>query len=69
MSALLPKADIVHHDGNVRFVPKADVMQCSKLRLGAACLVIVVLGDISEQFNILPAMAWAVQIALVITST
>ena len=27
--------------------------------LGVACLVMVVLGDISEQFNILPAMAWA----------
>jgi hypothetical protein len=25
MSALLPKADIVHGGGNVRFVPKADI--------------------------------------------
>jgi hypothetical protein len=25
MSALPPKADIVHHCGNVRFVPEADI--------------------------------------------
>jgi hypothetical protein len=25
MSALPPKADIVQHGGNVRFVPKADI--------------------------------------------
>jgi hypothetical protein len=25
MSALPPKADIDHHGGNVRFVPKADI--------------------------------------------
>jgi len=29
MSALPPKADIVQHDRDVRFVPKADIMQCS----------------------------------------
>jgi hypothetical protein len=29
MSALPPKADIAERDRNVRFVPKADVMQCS----------------------------------------
>jgi hypothetical protein len=26
MSALPPKADIVQHGGNVRFVPKADMV-------------------------------------------
>ena len=30
MSALPPKADIVWHRGNVRFVPKADILRCSK---------------------------------------
>jgi hypothetical protein len=30
MSALPPKADIVGHDGDVRFVPKADIWHCSK---------------------------------------
>jgi hypothetical protein len=29
MSALPPKADIVGHDGDVRFVPKADIPGCS----------------------------------------
>ena len=29
MAALSPKADIDHDDGNVRFVPKADVLRCS----------------------------------------
>jgi hypothetical protein len=28
MSALPPKADIVDHDPDVRFVPKLDIMQC-----------------------------------------
>jgi hypothetical protein len=28
MSALPPKADIVHGGGNVRFVPKADISRC-----------------------------------------
>ena len=28
MSALLPKADIGTQPRNVRFVPKADIMQC-----------------------------------------
>jgi hypothetical protein len=27
MSALPPKADIVQHGGNVRFVPKADIVK------------------------------------------
>jgi hypothetical protein len=31
MSALPPKADIVHGSGNVRFVPKADIVAASKL--------------------------------------
>jgi hypothetical protein len=30
MSALPPKADIVHGGGNVRFVPKADILRCGK---------------------------------------
>jgi hypothetical protein len=30
MSALPPKADIVRHGGNVRFVPKADILRCSR---------------------------------------
>jgi hypothetical protein len=30
MSALPPKADIDYLDGHVRFVPKADIMRCSK---------------------------------------
>ena len=30
MSALPPKADIRWRDSNVRFVPKADQVQCSK---------------------------------------
>ena len=30
MSALPPKADIGTRSWNVRFVPKADIMQCSK---------------------------------------
>jgi hypothetical protein len=28
--ALHPKADIVQHGGNVPFVPKADILRCSK---------------------------------------
>jgi hypothetical protein len=41
MSALLPKADIAELEENVRFVPKADIMQCNTLirslrRRGAA---------------------------------
>jgi hypothetical protein len=30
MSALPPKADIAERDRNVRFVPKADKVRCSK---------------------------------------
>jgi hypothetical protein len=30
MSALLPKADIVGRNGDVRFVPLADILRCSK---------------------------------------
>jgi hypothetical protein len=30
MSALPPKADIAERDLDVRFVPKTDIMQCSK---------------------------------------
>jgi len=30
MSALPPKADIVDHDWDVRFVPKADILRCGK---------------------------------------
>jgi hypothetical protein len=30
MSALAPKADIVRHGGNVRFVPKADLPAFTK---------------------------------------
>jgi hypothetical protein len=30
MSALPPKADMDQHARDVRFVPKADIMQCSK---------------------------------------
>jgi hypothetical protein len=32
MSALPPKADIVQHDCDVRFVPKADIPRCGKRR-------------------------------------
>jgi hypothetical protein len=32
MSALPPKADIVQRDRHVRFVPKADILRCSKER-------------------------------------
>jgi hypothetical protein len=32
MSALPPKADIVQHGGNVRFVPFSDQVQRSKTR-------------------------------------
>jgi hypothetical protein len=32
MSALPPKADMVQHDRDVRFVPKADIRHCSKTR-------------------------------------
>jgi hypothetical protein len=31
MSALPPKADIAQHGGNVRFVPKADIVGADKL--------------------------------------
>jgi hypothetical protein len=34
MSALPPKADIVHGGGNVRFVPKADMGVDGSLSLG-----------------------------------
>jgi hypothetical protein len=30
MSALPQKADIVQHDRDVRFVPKADILRCKK---------------------------------------
>ena len=30
MSALPPKADIAKRDLDVRFVPKADILRCSK---------------------------------------
>ena len=30
MSALPPKADIDHYGRDVRFVPKADILRCSK---------------------------------------
>jgi hypothetical protein len=30
MSALPPKADIAQHGGNVRFVPKADILRRGK---------------------------------------
>jgi hypothetical protein len=30
MPALPPKADIVDRDRHVRFVPKADILRCSK---------------------------------------
>ena len=33
MSALPPKADMVQHDRDVRFVPKADKVHCSKSTL------------------------------------
>src|SRR5262249_22219933 len=32
LSALPPKADMVQHDRDVRFVPKADKVRCSKQR-------------------------------------
>jgi hypothetical protein len=32
MSALPPKADIAESDWHVRFVPKADILRCSKER-------------------------------------
>jgi len=32
MSALPPKADIGTRSGNVRFVPKADILRCNKER-------------------------------------
>ena len=40
MSALPPKADMVQHDRDVRFVPKADITRCSNrsLLLGHALL-------------------------------
>jgi hypothetical protein len=31
MSALPPKADMIRHRFDFRFVPKADIMQCSNL--------------------------------------
>jgi hypothetical protein len=40
MSALPPKADIVRHDRDVRFVPQADILRRSKIVLltrSAAC--------------------------------
>jgi hypothetical protein len=36
MSALPPKADIVQHSGNVRFVPIADIERTSETQLLAA---------------------------------
>jgi hypothetical protein len=38
MSALPPKADIGTQSWNVRFVPKADIMQCSNQSLGHTLL-------------------------------
>jgi hypothetical protein len=35
MSALPPKADIAERDGNVRFVPKADISQLFDHLVGA----------------------------------
>jgi hypothetical protein len=32
MSALPPKADIAECDGDVRFVPEADILHCGKER-------------------------------------
>jgi hypothetical protein len=32
MSALPPKADIVQHHRDVRFVPKADILRCREER-------------------------------------
>jgi hypothetical protein len=37
MSALPPKADIVRHGGNVRFVPKADIRSCFEPRHKCKC--------------------------------
>jgi len=36
MAALPPKADIVQHSGNVRFVPIADIERTSETQLLAA---------------------------------
>jgi hypothetical protein len=36
MSALPPKADIVQHGGNVRFVPKADIGSSIDYLVGAS---------------------------------
>jgi hypothetical protein len=32
MSAIPPKADMVHQSSDVRFVPKADILRCGKER-------------------------------------
>ena len=39
MSALPPKADMDQHGRDVRFVPKADIMQCSS-RTGSRVLAV-----------------------------
>jgi hypothetical protein len=47
MSALPPKADIAQHGGNVRFVPKADILYCSN----NAGLLGQVLPNFRQQFS------------------
>jgi hypothetical protein len=39
MSALLPKADMVQHDRDVRFVPKADSCSAANFSLSSASAV------------------------------
>jgi hypothetical protein len=54
MSALSPKADIDHEDGNVRFVPKADIaaLYWSALSRGAYK------GEIAAKHPIEPQPSW-----------
>jgi hypothetical protein len=47
MSPLPPKADIAQHGGNVRFVPKADILYCSN----NAGLLGQVLPNFRQQFS------------------
>ena len=52
MSALPPKADMVQHDRDVRFVPKADISHCSDRRLP----LVQVIADFRQQ------LAWTVRL-------
>jgi hypothetical protein len=45
MSALPPKADIVQHGGNVRFVPIADILPRRAVRLSEGGVADAMLPD------------------------